>query len=40
MLQVEQLFGEIEDVQLQDMPAIDEKDKQCKMPGLDIDVRR
>ena len=40
MPQVEQLFGEIEDVQQQDMPAIDENDKQLKMPGLDIAVRQ
>jgi len=37
--QVEQLFGEIEDIQHQDMPEIDDKDKQLRMPGMDIDVR-
>ena len=38
-MQVEQLFGEIDDVQHQDMPEIDDKDKQHRMPGMDIDVR-
>jgi len=37
--QVEQLFGEIDDVGHQDMPEIDEKDKNFRMPGMDADVR-
>ena len=39
-VQVEKLFGEIEDISNQDMPEIDERDMHLKMPGMDIDVRQ
>ena len=40
ILQIEQLFGEIEDISNRDMPEVDEKDRHIKMPGMDIDVRQ
>jgi len=38
ILQVQQLFGEIDDIGHRDVSEIDEKDENLSMSGMDIDV--